>query len=632
VPKTLKDPLGPVHLARDAQLGHIPPRPFRSPRRRRPVRIATYLFGVVVGLLVPAMVFAVVVVVAYDRHQRAAVQRGWVETARALVSAVDRELIGATRVLQTLGTAQSLDRGDLATFHHGASRVLATRPGWESITLAESSGRVVVDTSIPVGAPGPALRDPTSFAEVLRTGQPVIGALTRSGGRHVFPIRVPIVRDGAVAYVLTALVPPDAIAEILKRQDTPPGVLAGVFDAQGTVVARTSGAETYVGRPVSPDVLRLLRARDEGWAGVTRTLEGAPVYAAFSRSPTTRWGVALGIPAAAVDGALSRSLTAMIVGGLAVLLLATAVSVHMGRRIARPLETLAAATRGFGRAGRLIPEAAFRGPEEVVTVARALADAAAEQHRAEAERAALLAVAEAARAQAERANRAKDEFLAVLSHEIRNPLNAISGAVAVLERTGMLAAPVFEILKRQAQQLARFVDDLLEVTRLGSPTIQLRREPVALHELVRRTVLAFQPRVQTAGHVLRLESDVVWVDGDPGRLEQIVANLIDNALKYTPNGGEVTVSLGAVDHRAVLKVSDTGSGISPELLPRVFELFVRGSEAASLPAGLGVGLALVQRLVELHGGEVTAASAGQGKGSCFTVVLPRLDPPRPRDA
>ncbi len=604
-------------------LGHPPGAP-----PRRPVKIATYLFGVVVGLLVPTMVFSVAVVVAYDRQQRTAVQRGWVETARALVNAVDRELIGATRVLQTLGTAQSLDRHDLATFHHSASRLLATRPGWVSIALAAPSGVVVLDTSIAVGAPGPALREPASFAEVLRTAQPVIGGLTQSGGRHVFPIRVPIVRDGAVTYVLTALVPPDAIAEILKRQDTPPGVLAGIFDARGTIVARTSGAETFVGRPVSPDVRQLLRTQDEGWAGVTRTLEGVPVYTAFSRSPVTRWGVALGIPAAAVEGPLSRSLTAMVVGGLAVLLLATAVSVYMGRRIAGPLETLAAAARRFGRAERPIPDAAFGGPEEVVTVARTLAAAAAEQHRAEAERAALLAEAEAARAEAERANRAKDEFLTVLSHEIRNPLNAISGAVAVLERTEPSSAGVLEVLKRQTQQLARFVDDLVEVTRLGSPTIQLRWEPVPLHEVVRRTVLAFQPRAQAAGHVLRLDAEVVWVDGDPGRLEQIVANLVDNALKYTPSAGEIVVSIGPIGDRAELKVSDTGSGMSPELLPRVFELFVRGSEAAGSPAGLGVGLALVRRLVELHGGVVTADSAGQGKGSCFTVVLPRLDPPR----
>jgi PAS domain S-box-containing protein len=217
---------------------------------------------------------------------------------------------------------------------------------------------------------------------------------------------------------------------------------------------------------------------------------------------------------------------------------------------------------------------------------------------------------------------AKDEFLAMLGHELRNPLGTIASALGVLAR--VLPAeqrPMLEIIDRQTDQLTRLVDDLMDVARLTAGKLELRRHTVDLRDLAQRCVDAAAGR--TAGHRVRVDGPSLSVVGDPVRLEQIVRNLLDNALKYTPAGGDVRVGLRAVDGLAVLSVRDTGEGIAAELLPRIFDLFVQQPQPlARSRGGLGLGLALVKRLVELHGGSVAAHSEGPGQGSEFTVRLP----------
>jgi PAS domain S-box-containing protein len=229
--------------------------------------------------------------------------------------------------------------------------------------------------------------------------------------------------------------------------------------------------------------------------------------------------------------------------------------------------------------------------------------------------------------EAEAANRAKDEFLAMLGHELRNPLGTITNAVAVLERVPAdesvrhLAA----IIGRQTGQLARLVDDLLDVARVTSGKIDLRPQPVELHELAGRCLDSLTHAGRTREHRVTLVGERVKVRGDAARLEQVVNNLVDNALKYTPAGGRVTVSTERAGTEAVLRVRDTGKGIPADVLARVFELFVQEPQTLDRSrGGLGLGLALVKRLVELHGGSVAAASAGPGQGSEFVVRLPAL--------
>ena len=230
----------------------------------------------------------------------------------------------------------------------------------------------------------------------------------------------------------------------------------------------------------------------------------------------------------------------------------------------------------------------------------------------------------------EERDRRKDEFLAMLAHELRNPLAAISNAVTVLEKLGHHdddTARIRTIIGRQTHHLARLVDDLLDVARVTTGRIVVERQPVALADVARRALQAFEAAGKTAHHDVALKTDPVWVIGDASRLEQIVANLLDNALRYTARGGRVIVSVQHDAGEAVLRVTDTGRGIPSVLLPQIFDLFVRGGGGTHRADGLGLGLTLVKRLVELHGGSVEALSAGEGLGSELVVRLPSSPSP-----
>jgi len=237
----------------------------------------------------------------------------------------------------------------------------------------------------------------------------------------------------------------------------------------------------------------------------------------------------------------------------------------------------------------------------------------------------------AARQEAEAANRAKDQFLAMLGHELRNPLEAISSAIAVMNRIDVQdarSARARDIITRQVGHLRELMDDLLDVARVTTGKIALSRQPLDVADLTRRCWTVLESTGTLQQHVARLEAEPVWVNADETRLLQVLENLLTNAVKYTPPGGSVTVSVRAQGGDAVIRVADTGIGIAPALLPRVFDLFVQGEQTKDrMKGGLGIGLTLVKRLVDMHGGSVEAASEGPGRGSVFTIRLPRLETP-----
>ena len=228
----------------------------------------------------------------------------------------------------------------------------------------------------------------------------------------------------------------------------------------------------------------------------------------------------------------------------------------------------------------------------------------------------------------EAANRAKDQFVAMLGHELRNPLAAISAAIQVLNARrddDANGAHLRGIITRQTQYLARLVDDLLDVSRLASGKVTLDRRPEDLLALAVRALTSFQEAGKATQHDIAITGRPVTVDGDPMRLEQIVMNLLDNAVKYTPPGGRVEITVGMDGPNAFLSVRDTGIGISENVLPMIFDLFVQGSQMTVRSAsGLGLGLTIVKRLVELHAGAVSVSSPGPHQGSEFIVRLPRM--------
>ena len=228
----------------------------------------------------------------------------------------------------------------------------------------------------------------------------------------------------------------------------------------------------------------------------------------------------------------------------------------------------------------------------------------------------------------EAAGRRKDVFLSMLSHELRNPLAPLTTAVQLIRMTAPatdeLESPL-RVIERQIEVLRRLVDDLLDLTRLGAGKIELKKEPVALHQVIHRAGEAAGPNVRARHHELEvlLPPGPIVVEADPERLEQVFVNLIINAAKYTPEGGRIWVKGTTEGDEAVVRIEDTGIGVPPEMLPRIFELFTQAESSRPLSqGGLGIGLSLVKNLVTLHGGTVQVRSEGQGKGSEFTVRLP----------
>jgi two-component system, sensor histidine kinase len=231
------------------------------------------------------------------------------------------------------------------------------------------------------------------------------------------------------------------------------------------------------------------------------------------------------------------------------------------------------------------------------------------------------------RDRAERDSRTKDDFLAILAHELRNPLGAISTAVAMLEVAQGEGAPATrarEVIARQVGHITHLIDDLLDIERVVAGKIRLNRQPLDLAELVGQAVATFTADVRLNRHI-DVSTESVWVDGDAVRIEQVLTNLVTNAVKFTPPGGLIRVALRADGASAVLSVEDWGVGISSSLLPVIFDMYVQADQTINRArGGLGIGLALVRRLVELHGGTVDASSDGEGRGSRFTVRLGQI--------
>jgi signal transduction histidine kinase len=237
--------------------------------------------------------------------------------------------------------------------------------------------------------------------------------------------------------------------------------------------------------------------------------------------------------------------------------------------------------------------------------------------------------------EAEAANRAKDDFLAVLGHELRTPLMPIALSMRALQKkfaTDPDVTRARDVVERQVRHLTRLVDDLLDVARVTRHKLRLNLERLDLRTVVGDAIEAARPQIETRRHRLtvRLPETPVWVQGDPVRLGQIVVNLLTNAAKFTPAGGEITVILGRDGRDAVLRVSDNGVGIAPGSLPLIFEPFAQGAAPAhAAERGLGVGLALVRGLAEAHGGGASVVSDGPGRGSQFVVRLPLAAPDQP---
>jgi signal transduction histidine kinase/CheY-like chemotaxis protein len=404
-----------------------------------------------------------------------------------------------------------------------------------------------------------------------------------------------IARLQDVTASLSEALTPEAVMDVIAEQ----GVAALGAYAGGVALLPPEGDELIVERAVGypPDVLgrfqRYPITADNPPAEAART--GLPVWLEAVAEEAERFPRHA---AAAVDGTGSRAIVAIPLADAGAVIGALAFSFRETRRFSTE-------DRAF-----------------MVALARQCSQALSRARLYEAER--------AARAEAESANRAKDEFLSTLSHELRTPLTPILGWAGMLRRRSLdetTRERAFEVIERSARAQSQLVSDLLDVSRIVAGKLYLDVHPVDLNDVVAAAVAVIQPaaEVKSIGIETRFDPAIGPMAGDPDRMQQVFWNLLSNAVKFTPEGGRIDVTLNHEDQEAVVVVEDTGEGIAPEFLPHIFDRF-RQADATSTRrhGGLGLGLAIVRHLVELHGGSVMASSGGKGQGTTFTVRLPLM--------
>jgi signal transduction histidine kinase len=592
------------------------------------MRIRAYLLIMIGAIILPISIFAAIALETLLRSEREAALQALNQTASATALLVDRELSSAEAALHVLARSPHLAHGDMAGFYEHARS--ADRGDGGRTVLFDRDGRQIVSTVVPLGTKLPPPPDYVRVRtrQVIDSQRTVVSDLITGAVQRipVTTINVPVPLDGGRRYVLGAVFAPDYFSKLISRGTVPASWTLSVIDRGGRFVARPRepGRLAQLANPA------LLEAAASAERGLIRhpTQAGVDAYHAFVHSPMSGWIIAVTVPADEIEGAARHAVMLAAAGMLVALLCAAFAALFFGRRLAGALDRAARAATGLSEGGRIRPPGAGSGIAEFDELQRAIAEAGAKLARSEAERATLLQLEQRARRQAEEQVRIRDDFLAMLSHELRNPLSGILGAAQLLRIEN--ANPTQkrhaqDILLRQGKHLTRIVDDLLDLARLARGKVKLDMRPVELSAVVESVVDA----LRVAGrieHRLGCRLEPAWIRADRTRIEQVVANLVTNALKYTPSQGTIDIALTTGNGEACLVVRDSGVGIAPELMPTLFETFVQGAVTLDrAQGGLGIGLSLVRSLVTLHGGSIEAASEGSGQGSTFTLRLPLQD-------
>jgi len=593
------------------------------------MRIRSYLMLMAAAIGIPVIIFSAFALDLLLGSERSAALRSLDESARATALLVDRELSSAEAALHVLAMSPHLAGGDMANFYRHAGT--ADRGEGGRTILFAANGQQLINTVVPLGAPlpPPPPAVTTRTREVIRSRKTVvsgviIGAVQK---KPVTTINVPVPLFGGTRYVLGTVFDTDYFQKLLDLRRLPSSWKVAITDRSGRFVARNWHGSDLIGQQANPQFMNAVAQQAEGRLRYT-TKEGIEAYGAYTRSAMSGWTVSVSAPVAEIDASARKAVLTMALGMLVTIVSAFGMASIFGRRLLRSLAR--ASDDATALAQGKVPAPGKVGVAEVDELQHALQNAGTVLATSEAERSASLQREQAARALAERQNRSKDEFLAMLGHELRNPLSGIMGALQLMELPGVAEerkTRARDILRRQAGHLNHIVDDLLDVARLAQGKVRLELRPVDLAASARATADAHRAAGRTA-HAVTLELAPAWVMADRTRLDQIVNNLLTNAMKYTPPGGSIAVRVGAEGEEAVLSVRDTGIGIAADLLPRLFDIFIQGAVSLDRSeGGLGIGLSLVRHLVELHGGTIRAESDGPGCGSTFTVRLPLAEAP-----
>ena len=652
--------------------------------------VRAFLLRLIVACLLPGVIGSAALFAYQYQQTRRQIDQITVMTARALMQAVDNHLQTVQAVAQSLSQSPSLQAGNLAEFHRLA-RTTARHIDLEfKVVLRDAQGRQLINTAVDYGQPLAPPLAPEQVQAVFETGRPQVSNLFIGPvrGRLLMSVDVPVMIDGRVRYALGVEIPVQQFDGVLRKQTLPADWIASILDRHGVIVARTHAPQQFVGQFSSPSLRALLAQRSEG-EGESLTLEGIDVQTFFSRSSTTGWAVAIGTPTQTADIAFVQTASRMAAGIGLLFTLGTLVAWRLGGRISSAFQGLIEVAdniaqlawmadpegriqwfnrRWYAYTGAradtppqdcwqasLHPQHAARVQAELdrclkagtpwedtfplrahdgqyrwfLSRAFALRDAKGQVVSWFGTHTDITVELQAQEALRE-ADQRKDEFMAILAHELRNPLAPVRTAVEIVRRIdGLQPAQrrACEVIARQVAHMARLIDDLLDVSRIARGKMALQRERCDFAAIARQTAADYRDTLEAMGLALVIEASPgpIWVDGDPVRLAQMVGNLLGNAIRFTESGGQVRLLIEGdpATHTARVSVIDTGIGIAPEFLPKLFDPFSQAhQDLARSKGGLGLGLALTRGLAQMQGGTVEVRSEGLGHGATFVLTLP----------
>jgi signal transduction histidine kinase len=590
---------------------------------RGPLSLRSHLVLLVLGAVLPGALLTGLIVRRTLETNRTVLENRLADTARVDAAALDREFNGTIRVLQTLAQSPSLNAGDLKTFWSEAWRAAQTQPGWYAVVLLTPDSELQLHSEVPFGEPLREAQDLERARQLDDTRKPVVGQLGPDrNGKLRFPISVPVERQGQLMYVLTALMEPESLAPVIRTQlPESEEWTRAIIDPGLLIAARSRGGDQFVGRAVTPqNRANILNPPARPIQGTS--LEGEQLYSSLSRS-AFGWTTSVSVPKAVLDGPARASIIASLSGGAVLILGGLLAVLLVSRRVSTDFEAArdAAAALADGRT----PAPSRPRVAEAKQVEASLQRAAQLLADRERERDEQLQRVVTAQAQAEEASRTKDQFLAVLGHELRNPLAPALTALELMKlRGGDTLKREREVLERQISHLTRLVDDLLDMSRLTRGKVDLVRLRFEARTAIDRAVDMAHPLVEQNGHALYvgIPNTGLPIDGDQDRIVQVLVNLLTNAARYTPAGGHLALTSECLDGRVEITCEDDGPGVPPEQVPTIFEPFIQGPRSlARQQGGLGLGLTLARSLTEMHGGALRYEPVVP-HGSRFVVSLP----------
>jgi signal transduction histidine kinase len=587
-------------------------------------RMRSSLALLVAACMLPFVLLCVYFIVSdYGAHKAHAIE-GAIANARAAAASLDRDLASVEAGLRVLAASSTLATNDLPAFYTQAQSALP----YQNITnyvLMDADRRQQLNTLRPWGAPLPAVGGPPALQRLFDTGQRVLTDVFVGpvAGTPIVAMGVPVQRDGKTVYSLNAGIFPQRFVGILQSQQFPQAWISAVLDSSGNIVARSRDAERYLGKPAVPALVRMVRETREGVLETT-TLEGIPVITAFSRSSVSDWSVAVGIPKAELTRGLWRSVMLLVGASIVLFTVTVWTAWYLAmQRVVKPADRLLQRMQGMSNGQDPGPSDSQHASMEFVALEQGFAEMSAGLKQREQEREAKLA--------AEAANRAKTEFLSRMSHELRTPLNAVLGFAQVLKmdpyeplsprQEGMLNQ-----IASSGQHLLDMISDVLDVSRIETGAMQVAIADVDVPGVLTECedMLAAQAAAEDLTLSVNLPPAATQVRADKTRLKQVLLNLLSNAIKYNRPGGLVTLSATPIDKAVRFEVRDTGIGMSPLQMQRLFQPFNRlGRENTATP-GTGIGLVISKRLLEVMGSDLKLDSE-VNKGSRFWFDLPTPD-------